>query len=643
MTSLLRATLTTALFLMLLGSGAAGASAADSPYQTGSSVGDGFSVIPTGTRIYNVNHHDPVNVECRELKDGSRCSGYPFSHPSLAEAALAPHGVIDEPTGKLWVAAQAPGAAQDLGFACIEVGRETKVKPKTCGWVKTGTGAFENDGSLGGSIHSGDEYDRRLYSIDTRGSIHCLDMAAAAACAGQPYDVGLPDSDKAGTHLTRIGDTSKFVARTNPPGLLFGPSSVICFDAATNAVCAGWSGPATMGGPAATVNGSVISAQSGGSWDSFCGIVAQNTPFSNKDSGSLSITCLKLADGSGEAVPPGLDGTALTGGTTGWQYGVAGMAEADTYGSRVYFVLTRFKSTTELDKNDRLVCYDFATRAVCPGYPSDFFGGDQSAPQSKTYAVTADGAGCVWTLGDPGIAVHRKADSPKERCYPWSGRPGDPTPDNPTTTTTKPNDSGVTIPQSVGCFQNKLILTDVFPSGKKTRLIGVAPGAAAGQKVSLISNWNGRTVATPTVRADLTFSATVALPPKKLRLTNRARYFAKYDSERSKVLKFARRMYTKSITQSGAKMTFKGLVTKPLDRPVRKVVVRASASCSTISKGKIVATVKVNRKGEFTAKFTPPAGLTTVYLRAETRVRRYAKRKSTNRTFTLIRGVKTGS
>ncbi|MEI2702882.1 MAG: hypothetical protein V9E83_10825 [Baekduia sp.] len=641
MTSLTRATLTTtAVILTLLGIGASGA-AADSPYQTGAPVGDGFSVIPTATRIYNVNHHDPVNVECRELKDGSRCSGYPFAHPSLAEAALAPHGSIDAQTGKLWVSAQAPGAAQDVGFACVEVGNETKAKPKTCGFVKTGTGALPNDGSLGGSIHSGDDYGRKLYAIDTRGTIHCLDMATGAPCAGQPYDVGLPDSDKAGTHLTRIGDTSKFIARTNPSGLLFGPSSVICFDAATNAVCAGWAGPATIGSGTTTVNGSVISAQTNGAWDSFCGFVSQNIPFANQGD-SLTVQCLKLSDGSAETVPPGLAGTALTGGQTGWQYGVAGMAEADTTGTRVYFAMNRFKSTTELDKNDRLVCYDYATKAVCPGYPNDFFGGDASAPMSKTYAVTADSTGCIWTLGDPGIAVHRKADSPTELCYPWSGRPGAPTADNPVTTT-NPGDNGATIPQSVGCFQNKLILTDVFPNGKKTRLIGVAPGAAAGQRVTLVSNWNGRTVATPTVNPDLSFSATVALPPKKLRLTNKARYFAKYDSERSKVLKFARRMYTKSITQSGGKLTFKGLVTKPLDRPIRKVILRASASCSTISKGKIVATVKVNKKGEFKATFAPPAGLTTVYMRAETRVRRYAKRKSTNRTFTLIRGVKVGS
>jgi hypothetical protein len=465
-------------------------------------------------------------------------------------------------------------------------------------------------------------------------------MATSAPCAGQPYETDLEDADKAGTHLTRIGDTSKFIARTNPGGLLFGPSKVACFDAATSARCAGWSGPASIGGPSATVNGSVISAQTSGAWDTFCGIVSQNIPFSNPG-GTLTVNCLKLADGSGEAVPPGLDGTALTGGETGWQFGVAGMAEADTFGTRVYFVMNRFTSTTDVAKNDRLVCYDFATKAVCPGYPNDFFGGDAKAPKSKTYAATVDGPGtCVWTLGDPGIAVHRKAASPGELCYPWSGRPGTPTTDKPPPPVGTPGGTGVTIPASVGCLKNTLILTDVFPSGKKTRLLGVAPDAAAGQKVTLVSNWNGKRVATATVKADLSFSATVALPPKRLRLSNRARYYAKYGTERSKVLKFARRMYTTSITQVGSRLVYKGLVTKPLDRPARKVVLRASATCSTISKGKIVATVKPSRDGRFTARFVPPAGLTTVYLRAESRVRRYAKRKTTNRTFTLIRGVK---
>ncbi len=383
------------------------------PFQTGDPVGDGFAVIPTANRIFNVNHHDPARVDCRQLVDGARCAGYGFAHPSEAETGLAPHAAIDAPTGRLWVAAQKPGGAKEIGFACTDIGVDTLATPTDCGWVTTGTGPLTINADRGGSIHSGDEYDRKLFAIDTDGTIHCVDMATAAACPGQPYDVGLDNSDGFGTHLTRIGDTSKFVARTNPPeaGLFTaGPSSVICFDAATPGVCAGWSGPLTMGSGPTTVNGSVISAQSGSTWDAFCGIVAQNVTGSNVGSGALSISCRDLSDGTSNpalaTALAGPTGTALTGGTTGWQFGVAGLAEADTFGTRVYFTLSRFASglpLAALDPNDRLVCYDYATDAVCPGYPSDFFGGAPGQTSSKTYAATVDAAGtCVLDPGRSG-------------------------------------------------------------------------------------------------------------------------------------------------------------------------------------------------------------------------------------------------
>lgn len=646
--------------LTITGITAAGAFAADpNPFETGEPVGDGFSVIPTATRIFNVNHHDPTRLDCRELENGARCAGYPFAHPSLAETGLAPHGAIDAATGHLWVAGQAPGSAKDIGFACIDIGVDARATPTSCGWVTTGTGPLANDGDRGGSIHSGDEYNRKLYSIDTNGTIYCLNMATAAACANQPFDVGLPDSDKLGTHLTRIGNTSKFIARTSPTSPNFpiagpGPSKVICFDAATDAVCAGWTVPFDMGSSGATVNGSVIPVGTG--WDAFCGIVSANTTGSNVGSGGLNITCRTLANGTSIAAPTALSGIALTGGTTGWQFGVAGLGEADTFGTRVYFAMTRYVNALSLDINDRLVCYDTATGALCPGYPSDFFGGAPGQSSSKTYAATVDATGtCVWTLGDEGIPVHRKADTPNDRCYAWTGPPTTTPPptDPPPTTTTPPtttppntlptrttNDVRITIPQSIGCQENKLLLTDVFPLGGRTRLLGVAPSAAVGKKVTLRSSWNRKIVATPTVKPDLTFAVSVPLPPKRIRFGNKARYIATWEKQRTLNLKFARRMYTTSITRKGSTIIFKGVVTKPLAKPIRRVILRASASCSTIRKGKIVAKVMPAKNGAFTARFKRPAGMTVVYMRAQTRVRRYANRTSTSDTFTLIRGIR---
>ena len=213
---------------------------------------------------------------------------------------------------------------------------------------------------------------------------------------------------------------------------------------------------------------------------------------------------------------------------------------------------------------------------------------------------------------------------------------------HPSPTPVAGNQGGTLRITPAGCQANRLILTDVFAHAGRTQLLGVAPTAARGKKVTIVSAWNGKAVATPTVQQDLSFTAAVPLPPRSLRLTNRARYFAKLGSVRSLVLKFARRMYTTAITSANGTITFSGAVIPPLATPLATVVVRASASCSAIAAGTIVGTAKPTRQGNFTAALKLPASLlhaTTVYLRAETKVRRTATSKKTFGTFTLIRGL----
>lgn len=196
---------------------------------------------------------------------------------------------------------------------------------------------------------------------------------------------------------------------------------------------------------------------------------------------------------------------------------------------------------------------------------------------------------------------------------------------------------------AVGCVARKLILTDVFPRAGRTQLLGVAPPGAAGKRVTIVSAWNGKRIATPTVQPDLTFSATALLPPRQLRFTNKARYYAMLGSQRSLVLKFARRMYTTAITIAGRAITFTGTITLPLAKPIAPVVIRASASCSAIGQGVIVATVKPSPSGAFTARFNRPASQSVLYLRAQTKVRNNTRSKKTFATFTLIRGLKFSS
>jgi streptogramin lyase len=198
-------------------------------------------------------------------------------------------------------------------------------------------------------------------------------------------------------------------------------------------------------------------------------------------------------------------------------------------------------------------------------------------------------------------------------------------------------------PPPVGCSPNKLILTDVFQQGGKTQVLGVAPAATIGKTVTIVSSWNGKAVAKVRVGADLSFKATVPLPPRSLRFTNRANYFAKLGSARTGVLKFIRRMYTTSITADGRAITFSGTVSPPFAKKIEPVTIRASASCASIAGGTIVAKVSLTRSGAYSATFQLPPSLQnapTVYLQAASRVRQNAHSKKTFPTSTLIRGVR---
>jgi len=198
------------------------------------------------------------------------------------------------------------------------------------------------------------------------------------------------------------------------------------------------------------------------------------------------------------------------------------------------------------------------------------------------------------------------------------------------------------LPAAVGCAANKLILTDVFPQGGRTQVLGVAPAAAIGKNVTILSTWNGKPVGKAKVLADLSFKATVPLPPRSLRFTNRANYLVKLGQARSGALKFSRRMYTTSITAAGRAITFSGNVTRPFAKRIETVTIRAAASCTAIAGGTIVAKVSLTQSGTFSASFQLPASLQSapkVYLLAQTRVRQNQHSSKTYPTSTLIRGV----
>jgi hypothetical protein len=188
----------------------------------------------------------------------------------------------------------------------------------------------------------------------------------------------------------------------------------------------------------------------------------------------------------------------------------------------------------------------------------------------------------------------------------------------------------------LACTSRKLALIDVLNRGRRTRFYGAADPQYVGRRVDVVSLWNGKAVARPTVLADGTFAATAALPPKALRSSNRARYQARIGGERSLELKLYRRMLVEQMTSRDGTVTIKGRVLRPLAKPVRAITIKRRVSCTSEV---TVRSVKPDKSGRFAVTIpAPPTGQAAVY-RLQTSVPRSARNPKLFPTYTLPRAV----
>src|SRR4051794_12909523 len=186
------------------------------------------------------------------------------------------------------------------------------------------------------------------------------------------------------------------------------------------------------------------------------------------------------------------------------------------------------------------------------------------------------------------------------------------------------------------CTTRRLVLTDVVRRGNRGRLVGAADRRYIGKRVSLVFTATGRVVRRVKVGSDGGFRASVPLPKRSLRDTNRARYQARLGRERSLRLKLVRRMTVTGVRTKSGKVTIAGRISRPLARPVREIVVKRRVSCK---RNAVVRRVRPDRRGRFRVTVAaPPNQLAAVY-RLGTRVRKHQKNRKTYPTFTLPRAV----
>ena len=173
-------------------------------------------------------------------------------------------------------------------------------------------------------------------------------------------------------------------------------------------------------------------------------------------------------------------------------------------------------------------------------------------------------------------------------------------------------------------------------------MLGVAPHAAVGQKVSILAAWNGKVLGKATVAPNGSFTTSVPAPPSRFRHGAKGSYAVKLNKTKSASVAYSRRIYTSSISASGRTIAFAGAVTAPLAKPAAPVIIRAASSCAGVAKGAVVATVTPSRSGTFSAAIKLPAALdagAVAYFRAETVVRKGAGGKTISAAG-LVRGIK---
>ena len=158
--------------------------------------------------------------------------------------------------------------------------------------------------------------------------------------------------------------------------------------------------------------------------------------------------------------------------------------------------------------------------------------------------------------------------------------------------------------RALACSTAQVVLINVVTQGSHVLLTGAARQVLADKKVAIKLLATGKVVASPTVTAAGTFTATAPLPPAKTRGSNRTRYQASIGSLKSLALKLERRAYMVHVTSAGSRVSIAGRVSGSF-RAGTAVHIGLRVTCA---KYKSVATVKLTRTGTFSATVPAPTG-----------------------------------
>ena len=382
---------------------------------SGSAGGDGWGLVFTDTNVYNVLHHTLLAVSCHSKATSEPCpssDGYAGGLKYVTQVGVAfytgmgPAMYIDETTNHLfvWATKFVSGTTQTAGIVEVDLG-STDANPFVAFHALSAEGeAACQYGSCVGSgnntLSNGVLVGSKFYSYNyvtglgqasgaaTQNTLLCFDLAAVAPCAGQPYPVVLGSSTQG-----RIWPAPPIAAVNGRVYIdIYGSTTVnsldkiACVDvSAGGANCGGW--PIN---PPANVASAAIAATP------FPLLNSSGTPIGVCFPGQPN-ACTDF-DGTVQSIPTDLEELAPPP-NSDW---AAARSEAVVYDKRIY--------VPNVDATSEVWCFDFVTGESCADFPAPKT--FDATDLSGIYSIQQDPSypSCLWVNADSGTAQIQNFD-----------------------------------------------------------------------------------------------------------------------------------------------------------------------------------------------------------------------------------------
>ena len=281
-------------------------------------------------------------------------------------------------------------------------------------------------------------------------------------------------------------------------------------------------------------------------------------------------------------------------------------------------------------------------------------------PASTSLAGTFDPAGdCSATIPDAPLAAGHwivtvtlsdtatpanKAQSTFDFWVPSGARPDAPITGTELITPTGPATPPAILPippsrvdanaTLLACAKSAIAITDISQRSGRVRILGVTKPQNAGRQIRIAFANAANFVATAIVAADGSFRATAPLPARSVRNTDRARYRATLDGQRTPWLKLTRRLVLSGLHLLESDLDIGGRLTGLLVKGAR-IVVTSQSSCG--SPPKVIGHITVDSDGTFSRVIALPETVTGFVVRLTAVVRSANGNRST--TYSVARPI----